>query len=156
MLHIRCPHGVIWTGSRSAIRQIGHSNALSNGPVNFTSYPGMSLFVQWISVQKPRLEQAIQCCFDFIPELQKSVIAKCKLLISNCDSLKFFQVFKCNTFFASPFRESFRNLTLEKGEEAHLVRFQISLDRYFFQRALMCLELALNVLSLRFRVSVED
>ena len=98
----------------------------------------------------------IQCCFDFIPELQKSVIAKCKLLISNCDSLKFFQVFKCNTFFASPFIESFRNLTLEKGEEAHLVRFQISLDRYFFQRALMCLELALNVLSLRFRVSVED
>ena len=151
MLHIRCPHGVIWTGSRSAIRQIGHSNALSNGPVNFTSYPGMSLLC------------AMNFCIKTASRTSDSVLlwlhsrtTEVSNCYSNCDSLKFFQVFKCNTFFANPFRESFRNLTLEKGEEAHLVRFQISLDRYFFQRALMCLELALNVLSLRFRVSVED
>ena len=42
MLHTRWPQGVICTGSRSAIRQIGHSNALSRGAVNLTSYPGMT------------------------------------------------------------------------------------------------------------------
>ena len=47
VLHTRCPQGVICTGSRSAIRQIGHSNALSRGVANFTSYPGM-IFVSFL------------------------------------------------------------------------------------------------------------